>query len=164
MISAAARIGALLALAAAAAVVSAEAVADPVEKAHLRTSPKSSQASPGVYFDPESGRFRKKPPSAASIARYSAAERNGRHRESAESGPLSSSEETQLTAVLPLVRFTRKKADKGQAESRGEAIPEESHYMIHNLRGIRPISRPLTMITSGHGKDITVSGLSLKMA
>ena len=66
MISAAARIATMLAVAAAAA-----AVADPVDKAHLRTSPKSSQASPGLYFDPASGQFRQKPPSAASIARYS---------------------------------------------------------------------------------------------
>ena len=110
MISAAARIVAVLAL-------TAGALADPVEKAQLRTSPKSPLASPGVYFDPESGRFRKNPPSAASIARYS--ERTARHKEAeAEEGgggPLSSSEETHLSAVLPLVRFTRKRAGKSEA-------------------------------------------------
>ena len=115
MISVAARAVAILALAAAAT------VADPVDKAHLRTSPKSSQASPGLYFDPESGQFRKKPPSAASIARYS--ERTARHHKEAEEagdgGPLSSSEETQLTAVLPLVRFTRKRTGKSEESEDG---------------------------------------------
>ena len=115
MISVAARAVAILALAAAAT------VADPVDKAHLRTSPKSSQASPGLYFDPESGQFRKKPPSAASIARYS--ERTARHHKEAEEAgdgsPLSSSEETQLTAVLPLVRFTRKRTGKSEESEDG---------------------------------------------
>ena len=113
MISAAAGIVAMLALAAA-------AQADPVDKAQLRTSPKSSQASPGVYFDPDSGQFRKKPPSAASIASY-AEKRTARHEEagSGEGGPLSSSEETQLTAVLPLVRFTRKRAGQGEEAGSG---------------------------------------------
>ena len=113
MISAAAGIVAMLALAAA-------AQADPVDKAQLRTSPKSSQASPGVYFDPDSGQFRKKPPSAASIASY-AEKRTARHEEagSGEGGPLSSSEETQLTAVLPLVRFTRKRAGQGEEAGTG---------------------------------------------
>ena len=113
MISAAAGIVAMLALAAA-------AQADPVDKAQLRTSPKSSQASPGVYFDPESGQFRKKPPSAASIASYSERTARDEEAESGEGGPLSSSEETQLTAVLPLVRFTRKRAGQGEAGRGGE--------------------------------------------
>ena len=115
MISAAVRIATVLAVATAAA-----AVADPVDKAHLRTSPKSSQASPGVYFDPASGQFRQKPPSAASIARYS--ERSARRggEESGEGGgPLSSSEETHLSAVLPLVRFTRKKEGRSEEEAGG---------------------------------------------
>ena len=107
----------MLAVAAAAA-----AVADPVDKAHLRTSPKSSQASPGLYFDPASGQFRQKPPSAASIARYSerTARRGGESEESGEGGgPLSSSEETHLSAVLPLVRFTRKKEGRSEEEAVG---------------------------------------------
>ena len=117
MISAAARIATMLAVAAAAV-----AVADPVDKAHLRTSPKSSQASPGLYFDPASGQFRQKPPSAASIARYSerTARRGGEESGSGEGGgPLSSSEETHLSAVLPLVRFTRKKEGRSEGEAGG---------------------------------------------
>ena len=129
MISAAAGIVAMLALAAA-------AQADPVDKAQLRTSPKSSQASPGVYFDPDSGQFRKKPPSAASIASY-AEKRTARHEEagSGEGGPLSSSEETQLTAVLPLVRFTRKRAGQGEEAGTGRGGEGEDRIGIGGGNG-----------------------------
>ena len=125
MISAATRIAAVLAVAAAATAVAdpvATALADPVDKAHLRTSPKSSQASPGLYFDPASGQFRQKPPSAASIARYSerTARRGGEEESGEGGGPLSSSEETHLSAVLPLVRFTRKKEGRSEEEAVGE--------------------------------------------
>ena len=124
MISAAARIATILAVAAAATAFAnpvATALADPVDKAHLRTSPKSSQASPGLYFDPASGQFRQKPPSAESIVRYSerTARRGGEGESGEGGGPLSSSEETHLSAVLPLVRFTRKKEGRSEGEAGG---------------------------------------------
>ena len=95
--------------------------ADPIDKSELRTSPKTTQASPGVYFDPDTGTFRKRVHQSSSAATLASNQRRKQAlRERIESRSLSSpsssslesltsSEEKGLSAILPLVRFRKGK-------------------------------------------------------
>ncbi len=109
-------------------VASASALADPVDKSELRMSPKTTQASPNVYFDPLSGTFKKRP--APGLAAPSVLDTKkkvyfGPQMRPTTPAPHLSSSEENLSAILPLVRFKkakeqkRKKAEKGNKENVG---------------------------------------------